>query len=83
MAYLICKVTDEALVREACNPTGPVEGGMPGVRLDLPVRSVDGRALWGHPWDTTTLEWLEIRIAGITGAVVVESWPGDFVAAAA
>ena len=74
---IIGKVSDEAAIRLALDPTASIEQGSVAVRLAGGVKSKDGRIAWIHPWGEDVVAWLGIRGAGLV--TVLESMPVDWV----
>lgn len=77
MTYLLYPIAKEVDVREACNPMAGAEGVGP-LLLGTPAESTDGRYCHCHPLSDAEVDWLEARVSGITGAVVLDARPADW-----
>jgi hypothetical protein len=75
IVYPVAKVTD---VIEALDPIAGYVGIGPCL-LGSPVESTDGRYCYCHPWNEAEQDFLAGRIDGITGAVVLDELPLDWV----
>jgi hypothetical protein len=75
---ILGQASDEAVIREALDPTASIEQGSSAVRLAGGVRSTDGRIAWAHPFGEDVVEWVGIRGAGLV--TVLDGMPVDWVA---
>jgi len=78
MAVLIYPVAQLEAVAEAVQPIAGYEGVGPCL-LGTPVESEDGRYAHAHPWSEAECDFLAARVSGISGAVVLEAMPADWV----
>lgn len=77
-AVLVYPISAIEQVMEAVQPMAGFEGVGPCL-LGSPIFSTDSRAAHIHPWSEVEMDFLAARVSGITGAVVADAVPKDFV----
>lgn len=79
MGVLIYNKSDVEDILEACQPIAGFENVGP-VLLGTPIESEDGRYAHIHAFSEEEMDFLEARVSGIVGALVLDAIPKDWVA---
>ena len=79
MAVIVYPKAQAVAVVEALTPMSDDVQGIGPCELAGPMESTDGRYMHDHPWSQLEMDWMEGRISGISGAMVLTEKPKDWV----